>query len=159
MGIRINVMTEMQLEKEIKATKFKDVYHRAIANLVFTNSWCNDYFKQVIAPYEITPQQFNILRILRGQYPAPSTINLLKSRMLDKMCDASRITERLVQKKLVAKSVNAHDKRAVDILITDKGLILLGKMDEGIDLSAFAAKNLSEADAILLNDLLDKMRG
>ncbi len=152
-------MTEMQLEKEIKATKFKDIYQLAIANLVFTNSWCNDYYKQVTAPYEITPQQFNILRILRGQYPKPSTINLLKSRMLDKMCDASRITERLVQKKLVAKGVNAHDKRAVDILITDKGLNLLLKMDVEVDLSELAARNLSEADARLLNDLLEKMRG
>ncbi|WP_316842267.1 MarR family winged helix-turn-helix transcriptional regulator [Pedobacter gandavensis] len=159
MGTRINGMTEMQLEKEIKATKFKNIYQQVIANLVFSNSWCNDYFKQVIAPYEITPQQFNILRILRGQYPAPSTINLLKSRMLDKMCDASRITERLVQKKLVAKSVNVHDKRAVDILITEKGLNLLLKMDEGVDLSALAAKNLSKEEAQLLNDLLDKMRG
>ncbi|WGQ08820.1 MarR family transcriptional regulator [Pedobacter gandavensis] len=156
--MRINRMTEMQLEKEIKATKFKDIYQQAIANLVFTNSWCNDYFKQVIAPYEITPQQFNILRILRGQYPAPSTINLLKSRMLDKMCDASRITERLVQKKLVAKGVNVHDKRAVDILITEKGLTLLRKMDDEVDLSALAAKNLSAEEAQLLNDLLDKMR-
>ncbi|SDM30461.1 DNA-binding transcriptional regulator, MarR family [Pedobacter steynii] len=151
--------TEMQLQKEIKTSKFENVYQQAIVNVVFTYSWCNENFRQLIQPYEITPQQFNILRILRGQYPAPSTINLLKERMLDKMCDASRITERLVQKELVAKKINPNDKRAVDILISDKGLSLLKKMDQELDLSAPVSKNLTEEEATLLNELLDKMRG
>lgn len=149
----------MQLQKETKTSKFENIYQQAIVNVVFTYSWCTEHFRQVIQPYEITPQQFNFLRILRGQYPAPSTINLLKERMLDKMCDASRITERLVQKELVAKKINPNDKRAVDILISEKGLALLKKMDEELDLSAPVSKNLTEEEATLLNELLDKMRG
>jgi DNA-binding MarR family transcriptional regulator len=149
----------MQLQKEIKTSKFESVYQQAMVNVVFTYSWCNDQLKQVMAPYDITTQQFNILRILRGQFPAPSTINLLKSRMLDKMCDASRIVDRLVQKGYVLKAISPNDKRAVDILITEKGLALLNQIDAEVDLSAMVAPNLTEEEALQLNELLDKMRG
>lgn len=149
----------MQLEKEIRTSRFESVYQMAMVNVIFTYSWCNDQLKQVMTPYDITTQQFNILRILRGQYPNPSTNNLLKSRMLDKMCDASRIVERLVQKKYVIKTVNSIDKRALDILITKKGLALLKKIDEEVDLSDMVSSNLTEEEATRLNELLDKMRG
>lgn len=149
----------MRLEKETTTSRFESVYQRAMVNVLFTYSWCNDQLKQVMSPYDITTQQFNILRILRGQYPNPSTINLLKSRMLDKMCDASRIVERLVQKDYVLKTVSPTDKRAVDILINKKGLSLLQQIDDEVDLSAMVASNLTEEEARLLNDLLDKMRG
>lgn len=149
----------MRLQKEIKISRFESVYQQAMVNVVFTYSWCNDQLKQLMSPYDITTQQFNILRILRGQFPNPSTINLLKSRMLDKMCDASRIVDRLVQKGYVFKTASANDKRAVDILITDKGLELLKRIDEEVDLSAMVAPNLTMEEARQLNDLLDKMRG
>lgn len=149
----------MQLQKETKTSKFENIHQQAIVNVLYTFSWCNDKMKQVVMPYDITTQQFNILRILRGQYPRPSTINLLKSRMLDKMCDASRIVERLIQKELVAKAVNSADKRAVDILISDKGLALLKKMDAEVDIASIVSANLSIQEAEVLNELLDKMRG
>lgn len=149
----------MELEKETKTSRFESVYQRAMVNVIFTYGWCNDQLKQVMIPYDITTQQFNILRILRGQHPNPSTINLLKARMLDKMCDASRIVERLVQKGYVKKTVNSKDKRAVDILITKKGLSLLKRIDEEVDLSGMVSPNLTEEEARLLNELLDKMRG
>lgn len=149
----------MQLQKETKTSRFESVYQQAIVNVLFTYGWCNDRLKQMVLPYDITTQQFNILRILRGQHPMPSTINLLRSRMLDKMCDASRIVDRLVQKGLVLKAVNPNDKRAVDIVITKKGLSLLRQIDNEVDLSAMAAPNLTEEEAGQLNYLLDKMRG
>lgn len=149
----------MQLEKETRTSRFESVYQMAMVNVFFTYGWCNDQLKQVMSPYDITTQQFNILRILRGQHPNPSTINLLKSRMLDKMCDASRIVDRLVQKDYVRKAVNPNDKRAVDILITKKGLDLLKKIDVEVDLSGMVSTNLTEKEARQLNDLLDKMRG
>lgn len=149
----------MQLDKETKTSRFESVYQMAMVNVIFTYGWCNDQLKQVMSPYDITTQQFNILRILRGQYPNPSTINLLKSRMLDKMCDASRIVDRLVQKGYVLKATNSVDKRAVDILIADKGLTLLKKIDIEVDLSAMVSPNLTEEEAKQLNELLDKMRG
>jgi len=149
----------MQLQKETHTSRFESEHQQAIVNVLFTYTWCIDKLKQVILPYDITTQQFNILRILRGQYPNPSTINLLKSRMLDKMSDASRIVDRLVQKGLVAKTANDKDKRAVDILITNKGLQLLKRMDQEVSISDVASQNLTEEEATQLNILLDKMRG
>ena len=149
----------MQLQKETHTSRFESEYQQAIVNVLHTFNWCNDKLKQLVTPYEITTQQFNILRILRGQFPTPSTINLLKQRMLDKMCDASRIVDRLVQKNLVLKEPNQADKRSVSILISKKGLALLKKMDSEISISGIVSSNLTEAEASQLNRLLDKMRG
>ena len=149
----------MQLQKETHTSRFESDYQQAIVNVLYTFNWCNDKLKQLILPYDITTQQFNILRILRGQFPTPSTINLLKERMLDKMCDASRIVDRLVQKGLVIKEPNMTDKRAVNILISHKGNDLLKKMDSEISISSIVANNLTASEAFQLNELLDKMRG
>jgi len=149
----------MQLQKETLTTRFESIHHQAIVNVFHSSNWCNEKLKQAIAPYEVTTQQFNILRILRGQNPSPSTINLLKSRMLDKMSDTSRIVDRLVQKELVVKEPNGIDKRAVDIRISDKGMDLLALMDQEVSLSVFISSNLTEQEAVELNALLDKMRG
>ena len=149
----------MQLQKEIQTSGFESGYQQAIVNVLHTANWCNDQLRRALLPYNITTQQFNILRILRGQHPNPCTISLLKLRILDKMCDASRIVDRLVQKELVAKTMNQSDKRAADILITAKGLELLGQMDEKVDLSSPVSTNLSTEEVEQLNVLLDKMRG
>ncbi len=145
--------------KEIKTSRYENVFQEAIVNVSYTHNWCNDKIKQAVAPYDITSQQFNVLRILRGQFPNPSTINLIKSRMLDKMCDASRIVDRLVQKDLVLKNVNNYDKRAVDILINDKGLLLLKRMDNEVDLAHIFSANITIEEARQLTQLLDKARG
>jgi len=150
---------KMQLQKETLTTRFESIHHQAIVNVWHTSNWCTERLKQTILPFEVTTQQFNILRILRGQNPNPATINLLKSRMLDKMSDTSRIVDRLVQKGLVVKESNAVDKRAVDIKISDKGLELLELMDQEVSLSVIISSNLTKEEAIMLNDLLDKMRG
>jgi DNA-binding MarR family transcriptional regulator len=145
--------------KESNSLRYESTFHEVIVNVSFTNNWLNDKIKQAVLPYDITSQQFNVLRILRGQYPEPSTINLIKSRMLDKMCDASRIVDRLVQKDLIVKKINAVDKRAVDILINEKGHALLNKMDTEVSLSAILNANLSNEEAEQLNVLLAKARG
>jgi DNA-binding MarR family transcriptional regulator len=145
--------------KESNSLRYESTFHEVIVNVSFTNNWLNDKIKQAVLPYDITSQQFNVLRILRGQYPEPSTINLIKSRMLDKMCDASRIVDRLVQKDLIVKKINAIDKRAVDILINEKGHALLNKMDTEVSLSAILNANLSNEEAEQLNVLLNKARG
>lgn len=148
----------MQLLKETKTSKFENIYLQAIVNVLFTYSWCNEGLKGIICPYDITTQQFNVLRILRGQYPSPCTISLIKDRMLDRMCDASRIVDRLLQKGLIIKEISTYDKRAVDILISDKGLNLLKTMDKEISIASLVSSNLTEKEAQQLNDLLDKMR-
>lgn len=149
----------MDLQAETKTTQFENIYHQAIVNIMVTNNWCNEKVRQAVSQHEVTAQQFNILRILRGQFPKPSTINLLKDKMLDKMSDASRIVDRLVQKDLVIKAINKIDKRAVDIIISEKGLKLLKKMDKEVSFAAIVSPNLTQDEADKLNELLNKLRG
>lgn len=149
----------VQLQKEVKVAKFENIFQQALVNLVFTYYWSNQKVKDILTPFDITTQQYNVLRILRGQYPSPATVNLIKNRILDKMSDTSRIIDRLIQKGYVEKSTNNYDKRAVDIIISDKGLALLKKMDKEVDFSKFIIPNLTEEEAAQLNLLLDKMRG
>ncbi len=149
----------MELEKEIHQTKFKNDYHKIVVNIIYSYSWVTGLVKERLSKQEVTLQQYNILRILRGQYPKPATINLLKERMLDKMSDASRIVERLVQKELVTRTINKTDRRAVDILITEKGLDVLKDLDPVITPEDVLKKNITEEEAVQLNLLLDKLRG
>ena len=149
----------MELEKEIHSTKFTSQHQKASVNIVFTYNWLNGLIKAELEKFKITNQQFNILRILRGQYPNPATINILKERMLDKMSDASRIVDRLVQKDLATRTVNKKDRRAVDILITQKGLELLDSIHIEEAMNDGYKSNLSEDEAKQLSNLLDKFRG
>jgi DNA-binding MarR family transcriptional regulator len=149
----------MEIEKEIFSNKFENNHQKAIVNLIYTYGWITNLLKQQLNKYKITLQQYNILRILRGQHPNPATINMLKERMLDKMSDASRIVDRLEQKELVNRFINTKDRRAVDILITKKGLDLLLKLDVEMSSKNFLDENINSTEAGILSDLLDKMRG
>lgn len=149
----------MELEKEIASNKFENKHHKTVVNILYTYGWVTNLLRKRFDKYHITMQQFNILRILRGQYPQPATINLLKERMLDKMSDASRIVERLVQKGLVSRCTNLRDRRAVDIMITEKGLEILKTLDLEMNIHETLKSNLSDEEADQLNALLDKMRG
>ncbi|WP_256012419.1 MarR family winged helix-turn-helix transcriptional regulator [Desertivirga xinjiangensis] len=148
----------MDLDKEIQS-KFESEYQKVVVNIVYTYGWVTSILKKRLSKHQITLQQFNILRILRGQYPKPATINLLKDRMLDKMSDASRIVDRLVQKGLVVRNINQKDRRAVDIIISEKGLEILKKIDPIITPDEILKQNIAEEDVFLLNSLLDKLRG
>jgi DNA-binding MarR family transcriptional regulator len=149
----------MGIEEDIKSTNFEDNYHKAVINLSYTYGWITNLSRPKFEQYNLTQQQFNILRILRGQYPKPATVNLLKERMIDKMSDASRIVDRLVQKGLVSRCTNNKDRRAVDIRISDEGLEILSKMDKEFKTSDMLKDNLTLEEAGQLSELLDKMRG
>jgi DNA-binding MarR family transcriptional regulator len=148
----------MKIEKEIYQDKFASEKHKATVNLLFTSNWLNTKIRDELAPYDITTQQFNILRILRGQQAGPATVNLLKERMLDKMCDASRMVERLKDKGLIEKRINKSDRRAADIFISKKGMELLAEIDKARNPEQIMP-NLTDKEAEMLNFLLDKMRG
>lgn len=149
----------MRLEEEIKQKEFTNDYHKAIVNLMYTFNWLDSQSKDFFKKYDLTSQQYNILRILRGQYPRPSTINLLKDRMLDKMCDASRIVERLRLKNLLERKQCPEDRRSVDILISPKGLELLEKIDRDLENFYGIMKHLNKEEIQQFNDLMDKLRG
>jgi DNA-binding MarR family transcriptional regulator len=149
----------MRIDEEIQSTNFEDNYHKAVVNISYTYSWLNNAFKCKFEKHKLTNQQFNVLRILRGQYPKPATVNLIKERMIDKMSDASRIVDRLVQKGLVSRCTNNKDRRAVDIRISEQGLAVLDVMDKEFKTKEILKNHLTEAEAAQLSDLLDKLRG
>src|ERR1700710_3173021 len=149
----------MRIDEEIQSTKFEDNYQKVAINIAYTEGWLQNTFRSYLEKYNLTLQQFNILRILRGQYPNPATVNLLKERMVDKMSDASRIVDRLVQKGLVSRCTNTRDRRAVDIRINDAGMEILTKMDAELEDKDYLKNNLTDEEAVKLSDLLDKLRG
>jgi DNA-binding MarR family transcriptional regulator len=149
----------MEIGKEIKQPKFKNEHQKMVINLLFTSGWLTAKHSSNLKPYGISTQQFNILRILRGQHPKPATVNLLIDRMLDKNSNASRLVEKLRLKKLVERAICKEDRRAVNVLITQKGLDLLTELDKEETSFIKELKNLSEAEAEQLNSLLDKLRG
>jgi len=148
----------MEIGKVINSNKFDNNHHKSIVNLIYTYGWITNLLRQHISKYDITLQQYNVLRILRGHQPNPATINLIKERMLDKMSDASRIVERLVHKGLVDRKLNLNDRRALDILINEKGLDILSKLDEELIFDEILNNDFNKIDAGNLSDLLDKMR-
>lgn len=148
----------MEIGKEINSQKFENNLQKSVVNLIYTYGWITNLLGQKLNKYDITLQQYNVMRILRGQHPKPATINLIKMRMLDKMSDASRIVDRLVQKELVDRSINTNDRRAVDIMITKKGLDILLKLDAELLFDDILGKDFNNTDAGILSDLLDKMR-
>jgi len=115
--------------------------------------------KKYYEDHGLTMQQYNVLRILRGNYPAPYSTSMIRDRMLDKMSDVSRIVDRLCKKSLVSSSKCTSDKRLVDVIITDEGLELLENMDKTIMETEQIFANLTEADQVQLGELLDKLRG
>ena len=148
----------MRIEDEIKQTHFQDEHQKAIINLVYTAGWLQLRQACAFKQFALASPQFNILRILRGQHPQPATVALLIERMLDKTSNASRIVDRLEEKKLVTRTVCPSNRRAVDIRITPSGLALLNQVDASGVLQAAAHASLSEAEARQLNELLNKMR-
>lgn len=149
----------MKLEEEIKQSKFRNEYHKLAVNVIYTYGWLSNLQSQLFTDFHLTSNQYNILRILRGQYPKPATINLLKERMLDKMSDASRLVERLRVKGFVKRELSSDDRRRVDVIISEKGLKLLSEIDKLDEKSDAIFKNLSPKEAEIINGLLDKLRG
>ena len=147
----------MSLEKDINQPKFRTEHQKVLINIVYTYNWMNEKLKVFFEKEDITQQQFNILRILRGAVVPISTLQI-RQRMLDKMSDTSRIVDRLVVKSLVKKITCPADKRMVDITITSKGKKLLEKLDAFELKMDEVAATLTDADAKTMNKLLDKMR-
>lgn len=148
----------MGIEKDIQQAKFRNAHQKAAVNLIYTLSWMKDKIKCIIEVEDITSQQFNILRILRGSFPQPLSTLQIRERMLEKMSDTSRIVDRLIAKGLVKKVICKNDRRLVDVIITDKGKKLLERLDSRQDEIDGILGNLSEKDANILSDLLDKIR-
>ena len=150
----------MKLEEELKMKQFESPHHRTLLNIMFTSSWLNDRMSGITKPYDISEQQYNVLRILRGQKGRPVNLMDIQDRMLHKTSNATRLVEKLRQKGLVERVLCEQNRRKVEISITKSGLGLLAELDPILstkDTEMF--KTLTNKEASLLGDLLDKLRG
>jgi DNA-binding MarR family transcriptional regulator len=148
----------MGIEQDIQQkANFRNEFHKVIVNLMYTHNWVMEKSKKFFEQGDLTPQQFNILRILRGAGQPISTLQI-RQRMLDKMSDTSRIVDRLLKKGLVKKVVCKNDRRLVDVTISEKGMKLLEKLDTYNEEVDAMLSGISEEEAKILNQLLDKLR-
>lgn len=150
----------MKIEEEIRQRRFQSEYQKAHINVLFTAAWLSQQSMEVLRPFRISWQQFNLLRILRGLHPAPATVKELTERMIDKMSNASRLVDKLQRKGLVERKECPEDRRRVNIRITDAGLKLLDQASARMyNRLQLEMSSITEVEAQQLNEILDKMRG
>jgi len=148
----------MKLENAIKQKTFQSPLHKMIVNITYTGSWLEGETNHFLKKFGISSQQYNVLRILRGQYPDPATVMLITDRMLDKMSNASRLVEKLRKKDFIERKICPDDRRRVDVIITDKGLALLDAIENEFKQITTLFSHLSSNEIETLNNLLDKVR-
>ncbi|MCP9754290.1 MarR family transcriptional regulator [Lacihabitans sp. CCS-44] len=149
----------MSLEQEIKQTKpFKSNYEKTLVNIFYTNNWIHFKQNKYLKPFDISIQQYNVLRILNGQKDQPITINEIIDRMIDKMSNASRLVDKLFAKGYVSRDQKVGNRRACDVKITPKGTEFLGDVTKAIKGIENDMNSLTEAEFDELNRLLDKLR-
>lgn len=149
----------MGLEQDIKQEKFINEYEKVAINLLYTSSWLHTLNAGRLKDYGITPEQYNVLRILRGSHPKAMMLADITSRMIDKSSNATRLVEKLRQKNLVKREICENNRRQVDISITERGLTLLKKIDAAENEWLSTLKNITKTEAQELNRVLDKLRG
>lgn len=147
-----------KIDSEIKS-KFVNDQHRFVTNLVFTANWVQNIFKDELKPFGISPQQFNILRILRGE-GGWTAMSELKDGLLEKAPNATRLADKLLTKDLIERRNSETDRRVVYIRITKAGLKLMEEISQ-VDSKVQMAlnENISAKDARYVSEILDKFRG
>lgn len=148
----------MKIEESIRQSKFKNEFEKANINLLFTANWLNSSVHQLIKVHDISLQQFNILRILRGQKGKPAPLKLLTERMLDKMSNTSRLVDKMLAKGLLKRQTCPENRRQVDIIITEKGMKTCQLVSDVIDKHRNENQKITEKEARELNRILDKLR-
>ena len=132
---------------------------KTVINILFTQNLLVEKFNTILKGHEISIEQFNVLRILRGQNGKAANMCLIQERMIAKTSNTTRIVDKLVSKNLVTREICPHNRRKMEVLITPKGIALLALIDPKIE--AFEhqiVNNLSDDEAIQLNYLLEKYR-
>jgi DNA-binding MarR family transcriptional regulator len=148
----------MSLEKEIKQEKFQNEFEKVAVNVLFTAGWLHNMNASRLKTHSITPEQYNVLRILRGSHPKALMLADITCRMIDKNSNATRLVEKLRQKGLLKREICENNRRQVDISITEKGLSTLKKIDSEAEAWVETLKSITKAEAVELNRILDKLR-
>lgn len=147
----------MALEDHIVQAQFTDPFMKAVLNILYTADRISRATTAALKPYGVSKEQYNVLRILRGQYPQPCTLQLVSERMLTQSSNATRLVDKLKQKGLVERRLCPSNRRKVDLLITAKGLDLLTTLDPLVHASSEQFRKLSKEEAQTLNNILDAM--
>ncbi|MDQ3290978.1 MAG: MarR family transcriptional regulator [Bacteroidota bacterium] len=148
----------MKLEEEIKQKSFKSPHHRMMVNIMFTGNFLQKRLMCLLRSFGISPQQHNVLSILRGQYPNPFSLGDVQERMLDRMSNATRLVDKLLEKNLVARCQCTANRRKIDITITESGLTLLKQIEEKMPSFEEMFPAITPEEATILGQLLDKAR-
>jgi len=149
----------MSIDAAIHQENFRTEHERAVVNILYTSSWLHALHTTRLKPFGITPEQFNVLRILRGADPKPLMLSNITCRMIDKSSNATRLVEKLRQKGMVNRKQCENNRRQVDISITQTGLAILKEIDQLESDWTKTVEALSKEEAAQLNQLLDKLRG
>lgn len=148
----------MEIASELQQSNFASEEAKAIVNVIFTGNWVAYEQQELLKPYDLSMQQYNVLRILRGQNGKPMTVLAIIERMLDRTSNASRLVDKLVEKKWVLRRECPNDRRAVDVLILPEGLALLQQLDEVQHQWSKRFSHMKQGDLVKLNELLDLLR-
>jgi DNA-binding MarR family transcriptional regulator len=148
----------MKLESAILGT-ITNPYAHALINLELTQSWQSNVQDSFFKSYRLSRQQYNILRILRGQYPKRVRINDIKRRMIDKMSNVSRLVEKMRVKGLVVREEGDEDRRVSYISLTEEGVRVLTELDDTFPKMLTKFDTISPEEAAQLSVLLEKWRG
>lgn len=149
----------MRIEEIIKSSVTMDDSKKVILNLLYTQNVISDKFNELLKPYDLSSEQYNVLRILRGQKGCPANMCLIQERMIAKNSNTTRLIDKLLLKELVTREVCPENRRKIEVLITQKGLDLLEDLDpKVIDNEKSFANNLSQKELEELNILLEKYR-
>jgi DNA-binding MarR family transcriptional regulator len=149
----------MKIEDAIKQKKFQDTWHKAVVNLLFTSNIWRNTESEIFSPFGINPQQYNVLRIIKGKHPKPISPGEIKEVMLDKGIDLTRLVDKLLNLGLVARKISAENRRKVEINISKKGEALLNEIAPLLYSETSQLKTrITEEEAEMLSNLLDKLR-
>lgn len=132
---------------------------KTVLNIMYTQNILSDKFSELLKPFDISSEQFNVLRILRGQKGAPANMCLIQERMLAKTSNTTRLVDKLLLKELVTREICPDNRRKMEVMITKKGMDLLTALDPKVEAheNQFAA-NINQAELEQLNSLLEKFR-
>jgi DNA-binding MarR family transcriptional regulator len=149
----------MKIEDVIKSTVSIDDSKKVILNIIYTQSVIGEKFAEVLKPYELSSEQYNVLRILRGQKGNPANMCVIQERMIAKNSNTTRLIDKLLLKELVTREVCPDNRRKIEVQITPKGLELLLELDpKVVEHEELFANNLSQEELSELNHLLEKFR-
>ncbi|WP_295336189.1 MarR family transcriptional regulator [Flavobacterium sp.] len=149
----------MKIEEVIKSNVALKDAKKVILNIMYAQNVINDKFNEILKPYDLSGEQYNVLRILRGQKGNPANMCIIQERMLAKNSNTTRLIDKLLLKDLVTREVCPDNRRKIEVLITQKGLDILTELDPKVDNhEQLFANNLTEDELQNLNNLLEKYR-